>query len=152
MNESPMYIRDARPGDAASLAGLHIASREQAMPWLPRLHTLEETVDWMRTRVIGAHRVRVAKWNDRIVGYTAFHDGWVEQLYVTPDAQGIGVGSRLFEDVRSTATNSFRFWVFQRNVAARRFYERQGCVLIRLTDGSANEEREPDAMYESPGR
>jgi hypothetical protein len=37
--------------------------------------------------------------------------------------------------------------VFQRNEDARRFYERQGCVLVELTDGAGNEEREPDALY-----
>ena len=44
--------------------------------------------------------------------------------------------------------NGFRLWVFQGNEGARRFYERQGLRLVELTDGSANEEREPDALYE----
>jgi len=42
------------------------------------------------------------------------------------------------------------FWVFQRNLAARRFYERHGSRLIEMTDGALNEEREPDALYEKP--
>ena len=42
----------------------------------------------------------------------------------------------------------FWFWVFQRNTAARRFYEQHDCRLIKLTDGRGNEEREPDALYE----
>jgi hypothetical protein len=40
-----------------------------------------------------------------------------------------------------------RLWTFQRNRDARRFYERQGFTLVKETDGSANEEKEPDAMY-----
>ena len=42
----------------------------------------------------------------------------------------------------------FRLWVFQANTGARRFYERDGCTLVKLTDGADNEEREPDALYE----
>jgi hypothetical protein len=38
--------------------------------------------------------------------------------------------------------------VFQRNERARTFYERRGCHVVELTDGSGNEEREPDALYE----
>jgi hypothetical protein len=37
--------------------------------------------------------------------------------------------------------------VFQRNEDARRFYERRGFRLVRLTDGADNMEREPDALY-----
>jgi putative acetyltransferase len=38
-------------------------------------------------------------------------------------------------------------WTFQSNTLARRFYERQGFTLVELTDGAANEERLPDALY-----
>jgi hypothetical protein len=38
--------------------------------------------------------------------------------------------------------------VFQRNAAARRFYEARGLELVALGDGSENEEGEPDALYE----
>jgi putative acetyltransferase len=38
-------------------------------------------------------------------------------------------------------------WTFQRNDRARRFYEGRGFVLVRQTDGSGNEEKEPDALY-----
>jgi len=40
-----------------------------------------------------------------------------------------------------------RLWVFQKNLDARRFYERHEFRLERLTDGSSNMEREPDALY-----
>jgi hypothetical protein len=38
-------------------------------------------------------------------------------------------------------------WTFQRNAPARRFYEKEGFVAVRETDGSGNEEREPDVLY-----
>jgi hypothetical protein len=42
----------------------------------------------------------------------------------------------------------FTLWVFQQNERARRFYEARGLTLVKLTDGSGNEERTPDALYE----
>jgi hypothetical protein len=41
--------------------------------------------------------------------------------------------------------------VFQRNLSARRFYERRGFRLVELRDGSSNEEGEPDAVYQWTG-
>jgi hypothetical protein len=41
----------------------------------------------------------------------------------------------------------FRLWTFRRNEDARRFYERLGFCVVELTDGSGNEEREPDVLY-----
>jgi hypothetical protein len=38
-------------------------------------------------------------------------------------------------------------WTFQKNVAARRFYEDRGFQAVEETDGSRNEEREPDVHY-----
>ena len=38
-------------------------------------------------------------------------------------------------------------WTFQQNEGARRFYERHGLHLIRLTNGDGNEEKTPDALY-----
>jgi len=41
-----------------------------------------------------------------------------------------------------------QLWVFQLNEGARRFYERHGFRLVKLTDGAGNMERTPDALYE----
>ena len=38
-------------------------------------------------------------------------------------------------------------WTFQLNEGARRFYERHGLRMIRLTDGEGNEEKTHDALY-----
>ena len=45
-----------------------------------------------------------------------------------------------------------RLWVFQRNTAAIGFYRAWGFREIERTDGSRNEEREPDMLMEwTPG-
>jgi GNAT superfamily N-acetyltransferase len=76
----------------------------------------------------------------------AFHDDWIEQLYVLPEAQGRGLGSELL-DVAKQASARLQLWTFQRNAPARRFYEARGFALVEQTDGARNEENEPDARY-----
>ncbi len=67
---------------------------------------------------------------------------------MSPDRHRQGIGSELFEKATARRPGGFRLWVFQRNKGARRFYEHHGCRLVELGDGSGNEEREPDALYE----
>ncbi len=50
--------------------------------------------------------------------------------------------------MRSLRPERLEPWVFQENDGARRFYERHGFQLVRLTDGAGNTEQEPDARYE----
>jgi ribosomal protein S18 acetylase RimI-like enzyme len=141
-------IRDGRQDDAVTLAYIHTESRITAMPWLAVVHSLQETERWMADVVLANQRVRVAFRQGSVVGFTAFTEGWLEQLYIRPGFQRQGVGSSLFQDACALAVGEFRLWVFQRNTAARSFYERHGCRLVKMTDGRENEEREPDALYE----
>jgi GNAT superfamily N-acetyltransferase len=69
-------------------------------------------------------------------------------LYVYPELHGHGAGSELFARVQELRPDGFRLWVFQRNTQAREFYEHRGMRVVELTDGSENEEREPDALYQ----
>jgi GNAT superfamily N-acetyltransferase len=76
----------------------------------------------------------------------AFRKDWIDQLYVLPDAQRRGTGTELLQ-VAKTSFDCLQLWTFQRNVRARRFYESRGFALVQETDGTRNEEKEPDARY-----
>jgi GNAT superfamily N-acetyltransferase len=83
---------------------------------------------------------------DQLSGIIAFRDGWIEQLYVLPAAQGRGIGTELI-NVAKGACARLELWTFQRNARARRFYQARGFMLAEETDGARNEEKEPDARY-----
>jgi ribosomal protein S18 acetylase RimI-like enzyme len=142
-----MRLRPAEPSDVEALVEIHLSSSQQAMPWLPQLHTLEQTVWWMSHRVVGHLRVWVAESEGLVVGYAALGPGELEQLYVRPGYQGRGVGRLLLDQAKALEPQGLALWVFQRNTRARTFYEGHGFQLISFTDGSRNEEREPDARY-----
>jgi GNAT superfamily N-acetyltransferase len=118
------------------------------MPYLPELHGDADTAEWMERMVIPAHEVSVAEVDGRVAGFAVLEHDILGHLYVDPAFQRRGVGSALLSWAQEARPGGFRFWVFQRNEAARRFYEARGCRLVVVTDGSRNEEREPDALYE----
>jgi GNAT superfamily N-acetyltransferase len=122
------------------------ASFDQALPWLAGLHTPAEDQWFFRERVFGTCEVWGAFDRDVMIGMIAFRRDWIDQLYVLPKTQLRGVGAELL-DVAQRSFDRLQLWTFQRNVRARRFYERRGFVLVGETDGAGNEEKEPDALY-----
>ena len=137
-------IRPANDGDIAPVATLFRAVRLACLPYLPDLHTPEEDLAYFRDHVFGTCEVWIA---GNMEGFVAFRAGWVDHLYVRPDCQRSGIGATLL--ARAMATYSpLRLWTFQKNTAARAFYLARGFREIERTDGSRNEEREPDILFE----
>jgi putative acetyltransferase len=112
------------------------------LDFLPALHTHEEHLAWFARCVQEGEAYLL----DR--GFAILEDDWLTHLYVHPDAIGTGIGHALFDHVTTVRPEGFRFWVFQQNDRARRFYEAHGAVVVEFTDGSGNEERTPDVRYE----
>jgi len=139
-------VRPARPDDAAAIAAVFVPSFE-SLTFLPVLRTHDEHREFIRSLLI-RNEVWVAEEDGQIVGMAALAADVLGQLYVHPDFHGRGAGSALFEKVKELRPRGFRFWVFQQNDRARAFYESRGCQLVRLTGGSGNEEKTPDALYE----
>jgi GNAT superfamily N-acetyltransferase len=121
-------------------------SREAQLPYLPELHTPEEDRAFFRDRVFTACEVWVAERDGVLVGFCAFRDGWLDHLYVHPDHLRRRIGTALLRKA-TDANETLQLWTFQRNTNAIAFYESQGLTLAKETDGSANEERERDALY-----
>ena len=127
------------------MAAVFGAARREAMPWLPRLHTEAEDRRFF-ARVIEECDVLVVRREEGVVAFLARKDDMVEHLYVRPEAQRAGIGSGLLDAAKSRSPGGLRLWTFQRNHGARSFYARHGFSEVELTDGSANEEREPDVL------
>jgi GNAT superfamily N-acetyltransferase len=139
-------LRRATAADGPAIAVLFRRSFG-TLSFLPTLHTPEEDREHF-TRMAVEQEVWVWAEDGRILGFAALAGDEVPALYVDPDAQSRGIGSTLFRRLTERRPGGFRFWVFQENPGARRFYERHGAVAVEFTDGSENEERQPDALYE----
>ena len=82
-----------------------------------------------------------------LIGFCASRRGWVDHLYVDHGWHGRGVGQALLKRTLR-GRRRVRLWTFQRNARSRLFYRLQGFREVRLTDGSDNEEGEPDVLLE----
>ena len=129
------------------LTELFLVSRRSGLPYLPTIHTDAETYAWMQKTVLCDAEVWIADRAGTIVGFMAIKPGWVEHLYVHPGAQGEGTGSLLLARAKEVSPDRLELWTFQRNTRARAFYEKRGFHVVEVTDGAANEEREPDVRY-----
>lgn len=110
------------------------------------LHTPAEDEAFFRDHVLADCEAWGAVDCEALVGFVAFRRGWIDQLYVLPGHQGRGIGRALVA-LAKARWPELQLWAFQRNLPARRFYEANGFVIVRETDGAANEEREPDILY-----
>ncbi|MDC6166494.1 GNAT family N-acetyltransferase [Paucibacter sp. XJ19-41] len=147
-------LRAATPADAAEIAQLYLCSRRHFLPYAPLAHSDEEVKHWMREHLLPSAQVTVAQEGGELLGFIASTEGdacrWVDHLYLRPAWVGLGIGSALLRPLIAGQTRDLRLYTFQQNLGARRFYERFGFVAIAFTDGSGNEERCPDVLYERP--
>jgi ribosomal protein S18 acetylase RimI-like enzyme len=142
-------LRQLELKDMNRAAAVHRVSFDHALPTLAGLHTPEQDRWFFRERVFATCEVW-GYFDDReLAGIIAFRDGWIDQLYVLPSSQGRGIGTTLLA-IAQRRFPALSLWTFQRNAAARRFYERHGFILVEETDGSRNIEKEPDALYRWP--
>jgi GNAT superfamily N-acetyltransferase len=146
MTNSGLIIRPLEIADMDAAARVHRTAFDQALPWLTGLHTPDEDRWFYRERVFKTCQIWGAFNGGALTGIIAFRNDWIDQLYVLPEIQGRGVGNELL-GIAKRIRNCLQLWTFQRNAQARRFYEARGFVLVELTDGAGNEEKEPDARY-----
>jgi ribosomal protein S18 acetylase RimI-like enzyme len=140
-------IRPVEPGDTEGVGDVFLAALA-GMTYLPDLYTDAETRTFIRDVLLPNNEVWVAEKGGRVIGFAGLGEDVLRHLWVEPEAQNRGVGTALLALAKERRPGGLRLSVFQKNVGARRFYERHGFTLAELTDGRDNEEREPDARYE----
>ncbi|MCA0419164.1 MAG: GNAT family N-acetyltransferase [Proteobacteria bacterium] len=149
MSATPtVEIERASPHDAGEIAALYLASRAEALPYLRRVHSDDEVRGWIAHVRLANGETWVAREAGRILGFLCLDGEDLDQLYLLPGTFRRGIGSLLLAKARERSPERLHLFTFQRNTAARAFYERHGFRLVDLNDGDRNEEGEPDALYE----
>ena len=144
-------LRRATAADAGAIAHVLTAARA-AQPWFPRIHTAEDDGCFVRERLLPEHEVWVVEEKGRVVAFAALQDDVLGHIFVHPDVQGRGLGTRLLDKAKELRPAGFSLWTHQAS-EARAFYEARGLVAVELTDGSATMEKLPDVRYSwRPGR
>jgi GNAT superfamily N-acetyltransferase len=118
--------------ERASVAGLAHVFPPERYPY-PR----EEIRGRWEAMLTDGHRVLFAERGGETAGVVAVRVGWLDGLYVVPEAWGTGVAGELHDAalayLRSSGETEARLWVLEANTRARRFYERGGWELDRTT-------------------
>lgn len=147
-------LRPAQPHDAGPIAEVYLASRRAFLPYAPLAHSSTEVRLWVRETLMVTRTVWVDEEGGTVTGFAAWTQqggyGWIDQIYVAPGRTGKGVGERLLAQALASLKHPVRLYTFQANEGARRFYERHGFRSVEFGDGSNNEERCPDVLYEYP--
>lgn len=133
-------IRRANSEDATACAE-SMQEWLDSTPWVPDLHTLNESVNFCRNFVIEKCETYVLGTPAK--GFIAIEsDQIILAFYVSNKHRSQQVGQRLLDHAKSLHAR-LTLWVFEQNEGARRFYERHGFVATGRTD-SQNDEGLPD--------
>ena len=108
-------------------------------PWFPNHAPESASEQSMRQR---------AKTGAETVGFVAFAHGYLDCLYLTPEARNRGLGKTLLARAKAASPAGISLWVLAQNNAAVRFYLREGFIEVARGDGSDNEENLPDIRLE----
>ena len=150
MSPPPVPER-AGVADAAEIAELYLASRADALPYLRKVHSDDETRAWVREVLLARGETWILRLEGRIVGFVTVVGDDLDQLYLLPGFYRRGLGTRLLEKAMALSPEGLHLYAFQKNQRARAFYERHGFTVFDLNDGARNEEGEPDVRYEWRG-
>ena len=144
-----MEIRPFREADFDGLVARWHETNLASFPYLEteQRHTLDDARSFFRRRILADCAVWVAEEAGVLPGLIAISaDDWIRQLSVFPEHQRRGIGTRLLQHAKDTAHSELRLYTLQRNLPARRFYEKHGFRAIAFGTSPAPE-NEPDVQY-----
>ncbi|GGW68297.1 histone acetyltransferase [Streptomyces lucensis JCM 4490] len=144
----PVVLRRATAADARAAADVWLRSFTAALPTVVRPHTDDDVRAYIRDVVVPLRETWVAEAGGTgVVGLMVLDGDLLSQLYLDPGWRGRGLGDRFVALAKERSPGGLTLWTFQVNRPAHRFYERHGFTAVEFTDGSGNEEREPDVRY-----
>jgi ribosomal protein S18 acetylase RimI-like enzyme len=145
---SGILIRRATTEDAADVATVYVASQRGAAAHIPIIHSDAEIRAWVVEHMVPERESWIVLDSGRIVAVMVLDGDMVDQMYVEPASQRRGVGDAMLAHAKQLRPARLRLYTFQSNAPARRFYEARGFIAIKFNDGSRNEERAPDVLYQ----
>lgn len=137
-------IRPADPRDASGIAEVHAAAWQNAYAGIIPYKALRSMIGrrdhrWWQRAIRRGTSVMVLDLGGLIAGYVTYglnraralpQDGEIYEIYLRPEYQGVGFGSRLFAAARgqlaSHGCKGLVVWALAENGGALEFYRGQG--------------------------
>jgi len=146
--EPSLRVRPYAPEDLEETVALWHETKRAAFPWskAQQRWTLDDDRARFRDVVAVEHAIWIAEAAGRIAGFLAIRGDFVDQLFVREGLQRRGVGTALLRKALALSPGGLRLFTFQRNLAARSFYEKHGFRAVKF-GVSPPPESEPDVEY-----
>ena len=150
-------VRRAEPDDALAISETHRAAWQHAYAGLIPYRTLMSMVErrshqWWQRAIRVSTSILVLEVGGTIAGYATLglnrarslpQEGEIYELYLKPEYQGVGLGSRLFREAKRLLTslgcNGLVVWTLADNGRAVNFYSALGGIDI--AEGAENFDR-----------
>ena len=141
-------IRRLRSTEIDHVALIWYRSGLDEYDYLPRFQALDESeaLKVFRNVILPKNQLWVEEKNSITRGFLALNNSYIDRLYVDPDHQRAGVGSRLLDHAKSVFPDGLQLHTHQQNVRARNFYEKHGFVAAKFGVSPAPESV-PDVEY-----
>jgi len=91
-------------------------------------------------------KIWVFELNDDVIGFMALDRNYIDRLYIDPENQGQGIGSRLIEYAKEMYPDGLVLNTHLQNTRARLFYEARGFKVVSY-GLSPPPESMPDVKY-----
>ena len=119
-----------------------------AYTYLPTWQAFDraQALEVFRATILARCELWVAEENGRVVGFLAMNGSYLDRLYIDPELQRRGWGTRLLEHARSLSPSGLELHTHVENHAARALYEKNGFVAVRFGT-SPPPESAPDVEY-----
>lgn len=140
--------RRATPDDATRISQVHAESWQYAYSGIVPYGALARMIhrrdaNWWATAIRRSTLILIIEVGDEIAGYATLgpnrvstfpQEGEIYEIYLKPEYQGIGLGTRLFNDARKELNyrgySGLAVWVLADNDPALCFYENAGGKAI----------------------
>jgi ribosomal protein S18 acetylase RimI-like enzyme len=141
-------VRRYEAADEGAVAAVWHRSGRAAYGYLPTWQAFEadEARRVFRGVILPSCDVWVAAVGAEVVGFLALKGAYVDRLYVDPNEQRRGWGTRLVEHAKGCQPLGLWLHTHQENRVARAFYERHGFTIVRFGT-SPPPECAPDVEY-----
>lgn len=144
MNTLTIDIRKAEPRDAPAIAEVHLEAWQGAYSGIIPHRSLTAMInrrgrDWWSNAIRRAANILIIEIGGTIAGYATVgrnrakalqQQGEIYELYLRPEYQGIGLGTRLFKAARQTLAGQglkgLVVWALEDNGGALAFYAGAG--------------------------
>ena len=89
------------------------------------MHTPERQQGYIQNKIICGSRFYLLT-EDEPVGIVSVKDSLIEDLYVLPEKQNMGYGTKLLQFAAAQCTDTPTLWILENNTDAKRLYHKMG--------------------------